>query len=161
MPGGRPPVPTRVLELRGTYRKDRHGDPADQPDVEIVEELPPPPGFLDDVATMEWNRVGPDLVKNQLLATVDLAAFTLYCLNISRVVACERLIAREGMIVLTPFGQQQAHPGVAMARQCGAEARKFAQEFGMTPSARRRVTVPTKPKAKDDDPWGRVKSGSG
>jgi phage terminase small subunit len=45
---------------------------------------------------MEWQRVGPELIEKQLLTVVDLAAFTLYCLNVSRVVAPSEMISRKG-----------------------------------------------------------------
>jgi P27 family predicted phage terminase small subunit len=150
MPGGRPRTPTRVLQLRGTHRKDRHGSPEAEIQFAVLTELPPCPGFFDDVARYEWDRVGPELVAKQLLTEMDLAAFTLYCLNVARVVACEKVINQEGMTIRTPQGFELARPEVSIARQCGVEVRKFAQEFGLTPSARTRVRAPetTKPKAK-------------
>lgn len=152
---GRARTPTKVLKLRGTYRKDRHGLESDEPQFAALTELPEPPGFLDDVAQYEWHRVGPDLVEQGLLTTVDLAAFTCYCLNVARMVAAEKQINVDGMVVPGPRGPR-AHPAVLIARQCGAEVRKFAQEFGLTPSARTRVRPTEKPKPKEDNPWDRV-----
>jgi P27 family predicted phage terminase small subunit len=134
-------TPTRVLQMRGTFRKDRHGDPNTEPEFELITQMPAPPGFLDDVAVMEWNRVGPELVEKQLLTVADLAAFTLYCLNVARVVAAERMILKDGLTTWSQGGMK-AHPAVLIARQSGAEVRKFAQEFGLTPSARTRVKAP-------------------
>lgn len=154
------PTPTRVLQMRGTFRKDRHGDPATEPDFELVTEMPPPPGFLDPVAVMEWDRVGPHLIEQQLLTVGDLAAFTLYCLNVSRVVACEKAINEKGLLI-EAFGGMQANPAIAIGRQAGVEVRKFCQEFGMTPSARTRVKVPPKEKEKPKTGWGAVANGGG
>lgn len=153
MPGGRPRTPTRVLQLRGTHRKDRHGDPAQETQFALLTELPAPPGFLDAVAVFEWERIGPELVEKQLLTHMDLAAFTLYCLNISRVVACEKVIGLLGMTITTPAGFEQARPEVAIARQCGVEVRKFCQEFGLTPSARTRVRAPEAVKPAPKSGW--------
>ena len=159
MPGGRPRTPTRVLQLRGTHRPDRHGELADEIQFVPITALPPAPGFFDEMATFEWGRVGPDLVEKKLLTEADMAAFTMYCLSVSRVVAAERLIARDGMMIKTPQGFMQAHPAIAISRQCGAEVRKFAQEFGMTPSARTRVrTVVAEPK-KPTNGWDDVADG--
>jgi phage terminase small subunit len=44
---------------------------------------------------MEWERVGPELIAKQLLTVADMAAFTLYCLSVSRVVACEKRLNRK------------------------------------------------------------------
>jgi P27 family predicted phage terminase small subunit len=163
--GSRGPArtPTKVLQLRGTYRKDRHGDPAGEPEFELVTEMPPPPGFLDEMAAFEWHRVGPELIEKQLLTVADMAAFTLYCINVSRVVACEREIAKDGLTIETPQGFLQAHPMISVGRQAGAEVRKFAQEFGLTPSARSRVKATPAPKSgeeKPDDPWGKLAGGA-
>jgi P27 family predicted phage terminase small subunit len=154
-------TPTKELKFRGTFRKDRHGDPASEPDFELVAEMPPPPGFLDDVAVMEWNRVGPELIDKGLLTVADMAAFTLYCINVARVVQCEKAINLEGLTLRTPQGFEQARPEVAIGRQAGAEVRKFCQEFGLTPSARTRVKAPPKtPEAKPDDPWSELDPGA-
>lgn len=159
MPGGRPRTPTRVLQMRGTHRADRHGDPADEVQFPPITALPPAPGFLDELGAFEWNRVGHELVEKKLLTEADMAAFTLYCLNVSRVVAAERMITAQGMTIKTPQGFLQAHPAVAIARQCGAEVRKFAQEFGMTPSARTRVRTVTAPPTKKKSGWDEVAGG--
>lgn len=146
-------TPTKVLKLRGTYRPGRHGLESDEPQFAPLTTLPEPPGFLDDVAQYEWHRVGPDLIEKQLLTTVDLAAFTAYCLNVARMVAAEKQVNVDGMVVPGPRGHR-AHPCVLISRQCGAEVRKFAQEFGLTPSARTRVRPQQKPAKPKDDPWG-------
>lgn len=157
MPGGRPPKPRHLHVLEGTLRPDRHGDAADAPDPAPLRTLPPAPGFFDEMAAFEWNRVGPELVAKELLTEFDLAAFTLYCLNVSRVVACEKILKAKGMTLATPQGFEQARPEVSIARQCGAEVRKFAQEFGLTPSSRGRVRTPQKPDArKPANPWEKV-----
>jgi phage terminase small subunit len=65
----------------------------------------------------------------QLLTVADMAAFTLYCLNVSRVVAAERMIMKRAWSSRVRT-DPKAHPAVLIARQCGAEVRKFAQEFG-------------------------------
>lgn len=153
--GNRGPArtPTRVLQLRGTHRKDRHGDPASEVDFPPLTELPPAPTVFDAMARFEWERIGPELIEKKLLTSPDLAAFTLYCLNVSRVLACEKVIGERGLTITTPAGFEQARPEVAIARQCGAEVRKFAQEFGLTPSARTRVKVPEKPATPAKSGW--------
>jgi len=51
---GRPPKPTSLLKLSGTFRKHRHGD---RQDLDLGGELPEPPEFLSEVAREEWHRV--------------------------------------------------------------------------------------------------------
>lgn len=154
-------TPTRVLELRGTFRRDRHGDPAAEPQFELVAQLPKPPGFLDRVGKMEWNRVGPELVAKQLLTVVDMAAFTSYCIAVSRLVACEKIIRKHGMTLETPQGFEQARPEVAIAKHCTADIVRLSREFGLTPSARTRVRVPDAPaKPAQKTGWSAIAGGS-
>jgi P27 family predicted phage terminase small subunit len=152
---GPPRTATRVLKLRGTFRGDRHGAGA-EPEYPPLEQLPDPPGFFDEIAVFEWNRIGPELVAKRLLTEVDLAPFTGYCLNVSRMVAAERKIAAMGLLVMTDFGPK-ANPAVMIARQSGAEVLKFAKEFGLTPASRTRVEVPDAGGSKPaKDPWEEV-----
>ena len=44
--------PDNVHKLRGTYRKDRHGDESEK--VEFEDAVPEPPPFLDDDAREAW-----------------------------------------------------------------------------------------------------------
>jgi P27 family predicted phage terminase small subunit len=145
---------TKVLRLRGTFRKDRHGAGA-EPEYSPLAELPEAPGFFDDVALFEWNRVGVELVAKRLLTEVDLAPFTAYCLNVARMVKAEREVQKDGLTVLGPMGIK-AHPSVLIGRQCGAEVLKFAKEFGLTPASRTRVSVPEAPPAATANPWDQV-----
>lgn len=153
---GPPRTRSNVLKLRGTFRTDRHGA-GDEPEYAPLLALPPAPGFFDDVALMEWERIGPELIAKKLLGEVDLAAFTGYCLNVARMVAAERLVQKEGLIVMGPLGEK-AHPAVLIARQCGAEVLKFAKEFGLTPGSRTRVSAGGDGggKEKPEDPWEQV-----
>ena len=149
---GPAPTPSRVLQLRGTFKPSRR-DPSAEVDFSPLTALPKPPGFLDRVAKDEWARVGEQLIAKQLLTETDLAAFTTYCVNVSRVAACEKILKRDGMTITTPAGFIQARPEVAISRQCGVEQRKFAQEFGLTLSARTRVRTPEKPATPKKSGW--------
>lgn len=157
MPGGRPRLPTRVLQLRGTHRPDRHGQPEDEPQFTALVALPKPPRYLDRVAKAEWRTVGKELVAQRLLTIVDLNSFAAYCVNVSRLVRAEELLAKSDILVKTPHGVQ-GNPAIAIQRQAGVEIRKFAQEFGFTPSARTRLRTPTgaPQTATAADPWDAV-----
>lgn len=152
---GPPPTPTKVLQLRGTHRRDRHGDPADEVAFGQLTALPPAPGFLDRMGKAEWKRVGPELIEKGLLSEGDLAAFTAYCANVSRAVAAEKVLKREGLTFETAQGFLMPRPEVAIARQCWHQVRQFSQEFGLTPSARARVrgAAPPAPQQQSADPW--------
>lgn len=152
---GPPRTRTNVLELRGTFRKDRHGA-GNEPDYKPLTELPSPPGFLDAVAAYEWERVGRPLIEKKLLCAVDLGAFTGYCINVSRMVEAEREVQTEGLTHMTDLGPK-ANPAVMIARQAAAEVLKFAKEYGLTPASRTRVEMPDDDdKPAETNPWAKI-----
>jgi P27 family predicted phage terminase small subunit len=140
--------------MRGTFRTDRHGA-GNEPEYPPLEALPPSPGFFDDIANYEWERVGNELIAKRLLSEVDLTAFTGYCLNVSRMVKAEREVQTKGLVYMTEFGPK-ARPEVMIARQASAEALKFAKEFGLTPASRTRVEIPSGGEKPAADPWADV-----
>jgi hypothetical protein len=75
---GPPPTPTRVLQLRGTYRPDRHADPSAEPSSAPLKALPPCPAVLGAAGKLEWARVGAWLVANEMLSEPDLSMFATY-----------------------------------------------------------------------------------
>jgi hypothetical protein len=147
--------------MRGTFRKDRHGNPDTEPEFELVTEMPPPPGFLDDVAVMEWKRVGPELVEKQLLTVADLAAFTLYCLNVSRVVAAERMILRRrdhDLVAGRDEGAPRGAHRAAVGRR-GAQVRPGVRPHAVGAHAREGAAGEAGSE-KPDDPWAQLGGGA-
>jgi phage terminase small subunit len=63
--------------LAGTHRKDRHGDPADRPQLD--DGMPEPPATLGDTARKEWFAVCADLKKAGLLKRAYRAVLIGYC----------------------------------------------------------------------------------
>lgn len=163
MPAGRPAKPTRLHLLDGTFRKDRHAERADaEPQLDQLAKLPKCPGFLRGAGRAEWKRVGQELLDKRVLASADMAAFAGYCASLERAVEAEEVLREQGYTLETPQGFEQARPEVSIARQAWAEVRKFAQEFGITPSARTRVRAvpdPNAEKKKAADPWDEVMNG--
>jgi len=68
--------PDNVLQLEGTYRKDRHGDPATKP--EWNESFPDMPDCLDSDAQIEWARLAA-IVPAGVITQTDRSAFSQYC----------------------------------------------------------------------------------
>ena len=162
MPAGRPPKPLQLHVLDGTFRPDRHGAAAAAaPELEKVTRLPNAPAFLGAVGKREWRRIGQELLDKEVLTKADMATFAAYCASLDRAIGAERALQLAGSYTLmTPQGFEQARPEVSIARQSWAEVRKFAQEFGITPSSRTRVRpAPSKPAAKSDSPWDQVMAG--
>jgi P27 family predicted phage terminase small subunit len=113
--------------------------------------VPTMPAHLksDRIAAATWTRLCKQLTKMRVLSAQDGVALEGLCVAYSRAVAADTLVARDGLVVITKRRGATAHPAVRMSVQAWAEVRRFAQEFGLTPSAATRVrTVP----ATDEEP---------
>ncbi|MBA3852921.1 MAG: phage terminase small subunit P27 family [Gemmatimonas sp.] len=161
MSGGRrgpAPQPRALKLLKGTFRPDRDGG---MPDPEALVEIPKAPAYLSTDAKREWKRVCAELIALGVLTNLDLAALEGYCTAYGRAVTAERSLKKSGkgiraLTMLTPQGWI-ARPEVAIAKAAWAEARRFAQEFGITPASRTRVPhAKAGGDAPKKDPWGRV-----
>lgn len=152
---GRPPLPTNELQFRGTFRNDRHGAAAAaEKATPTLTKLPGAPKTFGADARDAWRRVGRELIARKVLTKGDLMALEDYCRTVAIVAAAQRQLDAHAvshpaspMTIAGPQGEKP-HPCVAVIRQGNAEARRFYQEFGLTPSSRRRVpavAVDTKP----------------
>jgi len=134
---GRRPKPTHLKLLQGNPGKR----PLNANEPKPPQELPPPPDHLNEAAKEEWNRLGPQLVKLNLLSAIDRSAFAGYCVVYSRWVEAELMLAKTGPVFKAPSGYPQLSPYYTIANQCLAQMRQYLIEFGMTPSSRSRTSV--------------------
>jgi P27 family predicted phage terminase small subunit len=146
---GRKPKPTALKILEG--------NPGHRPIVETPKPrpiAPECPSWLTDEAKAEWQRVAPALERLGLLTEVDGTALAAYCEAYSRWRAAEEIIAREGLTYENVrLGRIAQHPAVPIARQMMDQIRAYCSEFGLTPSARGRMTLPEVPSGEDDSPF--------
>ena len=134
---GRKPVPTQLKLLRGN--PGRRPISPHEPTPALVDAGQAPPAWLDRVAKVEWRRLAPLLAKNGLLSELDLDALAAYCVVFTAWRRAERQASRRA-VVIGPNGFVMASPYVAMAARALATMRSLLNDFGMTPSARARVT---------------------
>lgn len=121
----RPPKPTAMHRLNGTYRPDRHGARATEP---FVEGVPQAPEWLDGDALEFWNYLVPLLVEAGVLSPLDgpvLAGLCCHWRNWSR--EQERYNAGEGHI----YSVSNAWSAFERA----------ASKFGLTPVDRVRLAA--------------------
>jgi len=83
-----------------------------------------------------------------LLTCVDRLALAGYCMAYARWRQANDVLTDEGLTFVTPSGYVQQRPEVAIANKSLAEMKAFAQEFGMTPASRTRISMP-EPEAPD------------
>ena len=101
-----------------------------------------------DDAKEEWNRVAPELFRLGLLARIDRTALAGYCQSYAKWKAAEEEIGKKGMVfpVLGEDGQPkyyQQTPEVGIANQCLKQIRAFCSLFGLDPSSRAKMELPS------------------
>lgn len=134
--GPRPkPTVIRLLE----------GNPSCRP---INKREPHPPGgaprcpaWLDQVGRSEWRRIMPVLDRMGLLTVVDRTALAFYCDAYSQFLAARKTLKAEGMSYKTESGYIVQRPEVSIYHRLHQIVRNWTHEFGLTPSARGRMTA--------------------
>lgn len=143
---GPKPTPTHLQLVRGNPGKRKL--PKKEDELPVVVEEVTPPAFLSDDAKVEWGRMINALVALKLVSQLDRAALGAYCQAYGRWAQAERALAamRErdsnthGLLVKTTGQNVVQNPLVGIANKAMADMVRYAAEFGMTPSARVRLT---------------------
>jgi len=144
---GPPPTPTKVLEMRGSWRaKINPREPQPEPGK------PNKPQWLGKYAASCWKQLIPKLNAIGILTKVDRNALSRYCVLWGRWKKAEEFLEENGTTqeAFNKDGDSmglKAYPQVKEAQQLASELLRLEQHFGLTPSARARLQVPEK---KDD-----------
>jgi P27 family predicted phage terminase small subunit len=131
-----------ILNIRGTYRADRHAGA--EPAAMKLAKVPPAPKHLGEIARKFWKKMGKYLVSVDLLTEADLPAFEGYCIAYERAREAEEIVATEGRTISTALGGRRRHPELLTAEKARADMRKYETDFGLTPAARARMVAPGK-----------------
>lgn len=154
MTPGTKPKPTALKLIEGN--KGKRSLPKKEAVIALCEPTPPP--FLCDDAKVEWGRVCSALFAAGLMTELDRAALSAYCAAYGRWAQAERAIntmaGKDGinaaLLIKTKEGNAIQNPLVGIANKARADVVRFAAEFGMTPSARTRVTATPDDTQKED-----------
>ena len=147
---GRPPKPTALHVL--------NGNPSRKSDLGQHEPRPTPvapdcPAWLSADARTEWDRVTPELERLGLLTVVDMVSLAAYCQSYARWVEAERVLSEKGITheYTNKAGETNvtARPEVGIADKYLKHVKAFCSEFGLSPSSRVRIRLPSDV---DDDP---------
>lgn len=95
--------------------------------------------------------MAPDLERLGLLSGIDRAALVVYCQAVAEFEQTSAVLREKGRTFETPNGFLQARPEVAMVHRSALLIRMFAEQFGLTPSARSRLG---KSDPALDEDWG-------
>ncbi len=129
------PTPTAQLRLVGSRRLEHRGD---EPQPQLG--TPRAPTWLSKEAAAEWKRIVPELTKIGVLALIDRGVLTGYCEAWSLYREATIALRKTGSTYATSVGTMAKHPNVAVLTEHRTAFLKFAQELGLSPSARVRLT---------------------
>ncbi len=132
---GRKPKPTKLKQLAGNPGKR----PLNKHEARIAPEIPTCPSHLLGEARKEWRRMAEALYAAGLLTLVDRAALAGYCQAWARWVKAEKMLTKQGEVILGVLGIEKVNPWHTVAKNAKEEMRKFLIEFGMSPASRSRV----------------------
>lgn len=130
----------RGVAPKPTALKLLEGAPAHR--INTSEPIPPdngcplPPAWLGSVARETWHALAPGLHARGVLSAWDADSFAVFCNAVAmHRWACVELEEAGGLLVKSERGIVK-HPALQVARDSAQTIRAFAQEFGLTPSAR-------------------------
>lgn len=136
---GRPPKPTALKVITGHHKGESASKKASGAHAGE------PPAHLNDYAKLEWRRIAPILEKRGLISEEEAAALALYCQAYGRWQQAELKITElagtgDGLIVKAPSGYPIQNPYLAIANKAMEQCYQYLQQFGLSPSARARIT---------------------
>jgi P27 family predicted phage terminase small subunit len=136
---GRPPKPTALKVITGHQKGDTGGKKVSGA------RAGEPPAHLNEYAKQEWARVAPILEKRGLISEEEAAALALYCQAYGRWQQAELKITElagtgDGLIVKAPSGYPIQNPYLAIANKAMEQCYQYLQQFGLSPSARARIS---------------------
>jgi P27 family predicted phage terminase small subunit len=106
--------------------------PANEPKARVT--MPAPPSALSDAARSEWLRIVPEMYELGMMTNLDVPALSAWC---------EAVSDFYGALVelkTSPATASKRYAGALRRRDAASERlRKWAAEFGFTPSARTRI----------------------
>tara|TARA_R110000751_G_scaffold63710_1_gene131309 strand:+ start:32 stop:496 length:465 start_codon:yes stop_codon:yes gene_type:complete len=142
---GRPAKPTQLKKMAGTDQPCRINP--NEMQVSLLANVPDPPYPLNDYGFNEYKIVCLELHSKRMLHLVDLALVTAYANEMGIYIEMENLLKNIGRVdeffnedgALTRRNQK---PEQRIATDSLAKALKIACQFGLTPSARTRISAP-------------------
>jgi len=142
---GRKPTPTRLKVITG--------NPGRRPLPDAEPQIPAAslkaPAYLKGDARREWQRVAPALVVSGVLTQADVSSFAAYCTAYGRWRTAEKAIAEmakrdkltQGLMIKTTNGNAIQNPLIGTSNKAMADMMRYAAEFGLTASARSRISA--------------------
>jgi P27 family predicted phage terminase small subunit len=134
---GRKPKPTAKKKLEGNPGKRKLNKREPKPKVSATIT----PAKIDELAGAFIAEYLPHVQAMGIFTDADKAALELMSVHYSIAWQAATVIEREGLMLKNAFGWAK-HPLLQVLRDNSTAFKSYAAEFGLTPSARSRMTVP-------------------
>ena len=132
----RPLTPNAILKKRGS-KHVRESEP------EFSEGIGKPPAIIQGRALEVWNELTKELQEVQVGTRVDAYALSELCQAVAQSEDCARIIEEDGLSHKTERGIVK-HPLTSVQSQASMRILKYSSAFGLTPTARGKITAPKK-----------------
>jgi P27 family predicted phage terminase small subunit len=139
---GRKPKPTKLHILDGNPSK-LDLDEKIKHEPKPIPIAPECPKWLKPLAKKIWKKFYPELENLGLLTIIDEMAFAGLCQNYAIYIETERFLKKNGRTYKTRRGKIKTRPEVYISNNALNFVKSFATEFGLTPSSRGRIILPS------------------
>ena len=151
---GRKKIPSEIKKARGTLRKCRELE--NPMEVKKVDALPVAPTWLSAIGQEQFNIVVSQLNVLGMLYEVDLKLIEAYSNAMALHIESEQQLREVGRIQI--YRDEDGNPKHAqitplqtISKQALESALKIATQFGLTPSARTKISAPSNLEIKDNE----------
>jgi P27 family predicted phage terminase small subunit len=145
---GPPPKPAKLRLVEGA-RPDRVNQHEPVPSTD----LPVCPEDVSDEVREVWDYTVAELAQMGLASSADRDALQCFCEAVVAHRKASVLLARSDVLIKGMHGTPVRNPALQVQRDAAQVIRAFAQEFGLTPSARARIEVKADEDAGADNPF--------
>lgn len=136
---GPKPKPTTLRLLHGDQKHRINLSEPIPPDGEVAM-----PGDLTPRAQRVWHELFPVLRGMGVLTVADIAALAAMCESLALFRSAATLVNEASVLVKGKDGDLKRNPAIIPMMQSARTASLLMAEFGMTPSARSRLTDPSR-----------------
>lgn len=146
--------PRAIKELKGTFQK--HKEKANPVTPEALITLPTAPQDLPVKFQETWYRLTAQMQQLGYLTELDLEMLKAYFRQLQMMEEAWETLEREGKtIIMTNKGGGMypiKSPWISIYNEALSHANRIAQQFGLTPSSREKISATPK-EEKKADPW--------
>ena len=135
---GRKPKPSRVRELQGNPGKRKINKREPKPKTPATR----PHGLGRGIRRKFWDEHAEELERLGILTGADTSAFRLMCEHYAVAIKASKELREQGFTVKGRDGFVKKNPLAQVFRDNSVAFRGYAEQFGMTPSARARLEMP-------------------